>query len=221
MGSEMCGRFGFDSNRRQAEPLESFMGFPAREGRGDLRPTDSILALLKKPGMQGEQEIQGSWLRWGLIPSWSRKGFAGRPLINARAETIDEKPSFKDAFSRRRCVVPATHYDEWQAEGIGVSKKRVRIFHEEGAYGMAGVWERWEGGEGPVFSCAIITVSACRQLEGVHPRMPAMLTEKEAEVWLDPDRASVQVKELLRPCQRVCWEYVHEEKKNPVQGTLF
>jgi putative SOS response-associated peptidase YedK len=131
-------------------------------------------------GQDGRREL--ALLRWGLIPRWSREA---RPagLINARAETAAAKPAFRDAFRRRRCPVVADGFYEWQATAQG---KQPWFFRLKGGkvFGFVGIWETWQGPEGPVEPCALLTTTANEVLRTVHERMPVIVPADGYGDWL-------------------------------------
>jgi putative SOS response-associated peptidase YedK len=125
-------------------------------------------------------------LRWGLIPSWSKDPSIGNRLINARAETAREKPSFRNAFRRHRCLIPANGFYEWQRQERGKQPYFVRM-RDERLFAFAGLWDRWEGPDECVIeTCAILTTSANAVLAPIHDRMPVILPPTEYARWLDP-----------------------------------
>lgn len=146
--------------------------------------------------------------RWGLIPSWANDPSIGYRLINARAESLQEKPAFRDSLRDRRCVVLADGYYEWTGEG----KSRVPIFfHLAGhtPFAMAGLWDRWGEGDSRVETCTIITTDASSRASRHHHRMPALMTLDAAEEWLDPSTRPTRALELLEPYERAdleCYE---------------
>lgn len=147
-------------------------------------------------------------LKWGLIPSWARDPSIGQRMINARAESIAEKPSFRSALKSRRCLILADGYYEWTMRG----KRKVPVFfHLSGnaAFAMAGLWERWKGADGPVDTCAVITTAAGSRTVAHHHRMPAVLTLDGAEEWLDPASTRDTLEALLVPYEGEDLE-VHE-----------
>jgi putative SOS response-associated peptidase YedK len=138
-------------------------------------------------------------MRWGLVPSWSKE-VKGPPLINARAEGIDTKPSFRNAIRQRRCLIPADGFYEW----TGPAKKRHPYdfrLHGKKPFAFAGLWERWHGGDDqPLESCTIITTAANDVVRPYHDRMPVMLPKTAWEQWLDPElRDADKVTPLLQP----------------------
>ena len=134
------------------------------------------------------------------MPAWAKDPSIGARLINARSETVAEKPAFRDAFRRRRCLIPATGFYEWKREG---SRKQPFFFRmkDEAPFAFAGLWERWKAADGKVLeSCTILTTEANEVLLHVHDRMPVILHRSEYELWLDNDeRKRDLLKDLMRP----------------------
>ncbi len=136
--------------------------------------------------------------RWGLIPSWASDPAIGNRMINARADSLAEKPAFRDAVRERRCLILADGYYEW----TGTGKSRVPIFfHMKGhePFVMAGLWERWGRGEQEVESCTVITTDAGQRVSRFHHRMPALLTTDQAMTWLDSATPLRTALSLLEP----------------------
>jgi putative SOS response-associated peptidase YedK len=135
-------------------------------------------------------------MKWGLIPSWAKDPAIGNRMINARAETVAEKPAFRGLLKKRRCLIPADGFYEWQK--LDKIKQPVHIVlknHEP--FGFAGLWEHWKSPDGEeVLSCTIITTEANDLLKAVHDRMPVILTRDVESVWLDP---KIQETEKLLP----------------------
>ena len=136
--------------------------------------------------------------RWGLIPSWAKDLKIGYSTINARAETVDTKPSFRSAFKKRRCLVPADGFYEWQK--VDSSKQSYRItLKDEGIFAFAGLWELWKGEE-KIESFTIIVTDANDFLRPIHDRMPVILEPADYDFWLDGEVQSVEtLKGLLKP----------------------
>ncbi len=137
-------------------------------------------------------------LRWGLVPSWAKD--AKLAQINARAETAPDKPMFRSAFRKRRCLIPASGFYEWQATG-GKRKQPFCIrLADDKPFAFAGLWERWEGPDGPVESCCILTTEANDLVRPIHDRMPVILDPRHFDQWLDPkQRDAAALAPLLRP----------------------
>jgi putative SOS response-associated peptidase YedK len=138
-------------------------------------------------------------LRWGLIPSWAKDPAMGAKLINARAETVAEKPSFRSAFRHRRCLVVADGFYEWQKQE---GKKQPFYFRlQDGQpFAFAGLWESWKDPNGEVVdSCTILTTEANQLMQPIHDRMPVILASQDYDLWLDPTVQSEQLQNLLQP----------------------
>lgn len=179
----MCGRFTLYA---KGEILAGEFGVPAPVAavpRYNIAPTQDVAAVRESPsgGVRGIAR-----LRWGLVPSWAKDPTIGSRLINARSETVREKPSFRAAFRRRRCLVPASGFYEWRRTERGKQPFYVRM-RDGRVFAFAGLWDRWEGpGGGVVESCAILTTGANAVLAPIHDRMPVILERAEYGRWLDP-----------------------------------
>jgi putative SOS response-associated peptidase YedK len=192
----MCGRFSFHSPHEAVTRLFGVAAAPAIEPRWNIAPTQFI-ATVRESG--GPREV--AMLYWGLVPSWAKEKSIGTRMINARGETLVEKPSFRNAFRRRRCLVLADGYYEWQR--AGGAKQPYYISFDDGApFGMAGLWERWRDpatGE-PLESCCIVTTSPAPAVAHVHDRMPVILPPDAYAEWLDPqNEATERLSRLLVP----------------------
>ena len=139
-------------------------------------------------------------LRWGLVPFWSKEPGGKRPLINARAEGIETKPSFRGPIRHRRCIVPASGFYEWGRQGTGKQPYFVRPAAAE-VFALAGIWDNWEGKQGEVIeSVAIITASANELMQPIHDRMPVILEKEEAAAWIAPATKLEKALAMLKPC---------------------
>ncbi len=190
----MCGRFTL---RTPANLLvERFMldSTPDLAPRYNIAPTQDVAVVRATP----EAGRQLALLRWGLIPSWAKDPKIGNRMINARGESVAEKPSFRSAFKRRRCLVLADGYYEWRKIGKAKQPYWIRM-QDERPFGLAGLWETWRGGDDIVESCTIITTSANELTKQIHDRMPVILDDGDYELWLDP---SVQDRQLVEPLLR-------------------
>jgi putative SOS response-associated peptidase YedK len=199
----MCGRFAL------ALPLETVteafdvqLSTPlpmALEPRYNIAPTQPVLAVRLAPD-SGEREL--ALLQWGLIPSWAKDPKMGSRLINARSETAAEKPAFRAAFKRRRCLIPASGFYEWQQmNGNGKRKQPMYVQAANGRpLGLAGLWEVWQSGDGSVVeSCTILTTAANELMAPIHDRMPVIIDPVDYEAWLDPALDPGEAQHLLRP----------------------
>ncbi len=194
----MCGRFTLRTN------AASLVGQFAADLpfdvplRYNIAPTQLVASVRIQPD---EAARQWQMVRWGLIPSWAKEASIGNRMINARAETVADKPAFRSAWRRRRCLIPADGYYEWQKTGKSKQPYYIRM-QDDVPFAMAGLWERWtnpEKGE-IVESCTIITTDANELTRPVHDRMPVILNAADYEMWLDPRLPSPDpLRELLRP----------------------
>lgn len=191
----MCGRFAQRSGPKRLAREFQVKEMPEVEPRYNIAPTQGILSI-----RQMESDREAVFLKWGLVPSWAKDPAIGAKLINARSETITEKPSFREAFKKRRCIIPADGFYEWQSTD---GKKQPFFFQmkDERPFGFAGLWERWQGVAGQTIeSCTILTTEANEVLLPVHDRMPVILHSDDYELWLDEDvRKRELLEDLLRP----------------------
>jgi putative SOS response-associated peptidase YedK len=139
-------------------------------------------------------------MRWGLIPSWSKDGSSKFSMINARAETITEKPSYRTPFRFRRCLVPADGFYEWRKVASGKQPYFIRM-RTTRPFAFAGIWERWKPAHGSaVISCSVITTIANETLHPIHPRMPVILSPESFDAWMDPKQTdAATLLPLLEP----------------------
>jgi putative SOS response-associated peptidase YedK len=179
----MCGRFTlFEPDKILAKEF-GVSDFPPRSPRYNIAPSQPVAAVRATPAGSG-REI--ALLRWGLIPSWSKDPAIASRLINARAETASQKPSFRNAFKRHRCLIPTSGFYEWLRWERGKQPYFVRM-RDIHPFAFAGLWDRWESpDEGAVETCAILTTAANDVLAPIHDRMPVILPPAEYARWLDP-----------------------------------
>ena len=185
----MCGRFAFYSPHEAVARLFGVADAPAIEARYNIAPTQYVAAV-----RAGEDERRAlSMLYWGLVPAWAKEKSIGARMINARAETLREKPSFRSAYRRRRCLVLADGYYEWQRSGT-VKQPWYMSFADGEPFGMAGLWETWRDpttGQ-PLESCCLVTTSPAPAVAHVHDRMPVIVPESAHAEWLDPRNGEVE-----------------------------
>jgi len=178
----MCGRFTLFEADKVLSREFGVSGFSPLSPRYNIAPSQPVAAVRATPTGSGREL---ALLRWGLIPSWSKDRAIGNRLINARAETAREKPSFRDAFRRHRCLIPANGFYEWQRQERGKQAYFVRM-RDERLFAFAGLWDRWESpDEGVIDTCTILTTSANAVLAAIHDRMPVILPPTEYQRWLD------------------------------------
>lgn len=182
-GHEMCGRYTLRTQLNDLLQIFAATGTVEWEPRYNIAPSQPVLAVRRRrPGLTRELVT----LRWGLIPSWASDFHIGNRLINARAETLTEKPSFRQALTQRRCLVLADGFYEWKSQGKGKQPYFIQR-EDKHPFAFAGLWDCWTKSEPAVESCTIITTPANTHLETIHDRMPAILTEDAIADWLDPD----------------------------------
>jgi putative SOS response-associated peptidase YedK len=204
----MCGRFV--SARQRQELIDEFLVERDQVDRDvapdyNVAPTDPIYAVLTRAGREARDVPPGPGqcrelrlVRWGLVPSWAKDRSGGARLINARSETVAVKPSFRSAFARRRCLIPADGYYEWRPLGgreHGRPRKQPYYIHRADGQGMAfaGIYEFWRDAELPgdhpagwLWTAAIITTQATDHVGWVHDRMPMVVSPVHWDEWLDP-----------------------------------
>jgi putative SOS response-associated peptidase YedK len=193
----MCGRYLLKATADDLRRLFGFVEHPNLAPRYNIAPTQDAAVVRQRREPRGERTL--SSLRWGLIPPWADDPKSGPPLINARAESLLEKPSFAGAFRRRRCLVPADGYYQWR-EG-DTSKQPYLVARRDGAsFALAGIWERWGPRTDPAAaldSFTIITTEANDFLRPFHHRMPVVLEPASFARWLDPEAEAESVSDLL------------------------
>ena len=176
----MCGRYSLIADLGELARRFEFDGdWDAFDKRYNIAPTQEVLTVVS-----GERR-RGGFMRWGLIPHWAKDPKIGSRMINARAETVAEKPAFRDALRRRRCLVLADGFYEWQR--TGGTRRPMRIVMRSGEpFAFAGLWSVWRDPQGNrIPSCAIITTEANDLLRPIHDRMPVILPRDLEELWLD------------------------------------
>ena len=192
----MCGRFTLSQPISAIASAFNLTPISPLEPRYNIAPTQLVPAILTLPE-QGEKQLQ--MLRWGLIPSWAKDLNIGAKLINARAETVGEKPSFKAAFKRRRCLIIADGFYEWQRQE---GKKQPYYFRLQNGqtFAFAGLWEHWRSPDGQIInSCTILTTEANDLLRPIHNRMPVILDNENYNTWLDTEIQQTEISRLLHP----------------------
>jgi putative SOS response-associated peptidase YedK len=198
----MCGRYVTPG---QAEiERDWYYGWPKNSPERDIvhinynaAPTQR-LPVFRLHGERGPELVL---LRWGLIPSWAKDAAIGARIINARGETVAEKPAFRGAFKRRRCLVPMKGFYEWKKTASGKVPHYVHLMNAD-SFVVAGLYEYWPGKEGaePVESYTIITTDANEMMVKLHDRMPVILAEKNHVAWLDPKNEKAEaLQAMLKP----------------------
>lgn len=178
----MCGRFSLGVNLDDlVEAFPDFTFPPETEPRYNIAPTQNVMVV------PNNTAGHVSFFRWGLIPSWAKDPEIGNRLINARAETLAEKPSFRAAYLRRRCLILADGFYEWQTIPGSKAKQPMYIqLATKKPFAFAGLWELWRPDDTPILSCTIITTEPNALLAPIHNRMPVILPPAAYALWLDP-----------------------------------
>src|SRR4051794_39773148 len=194
----MCGRYTLINlaSLTQAFPWITFP--PADDlSRYNIAPTQPILAVANNRADRFEH------FHWGLIPSWAKDPAIGNRMINARAETIAEKPAFRTALRRRRCLVPADGFYEWKKDPDGKSKTPMHVrMKDGGVFAFAGLWDVWRSpADGTVLpSCTLITTEPNELMKDIHDRMPVIIKHQDFHRWLDAtERDPADLSDLLKP----------------------
>ena len=217
----MCGRYSL--TRRGEEILERFsiqeilMEREHLKPRYNIAPSQMVTVVINKEGHRVLAEF-----KWGLIPFWAKEAKATKALINARCETVAEKPFFKKSLNKRRCLIPADGFYEWKRE----NKEKIPMYiqvKDQDIFSFAGLWDEWTSPEGEVIrTCTIITTNANEPMSGVHDRMPVIIRLENEAIWLDPDiKDPAILQSLLQPLddQLIQMHEVSSRVNSPKQDT--
>lgn len=193
----MCGRFTYLLSWEEIVALYELTAVtemaPGWKPRYNAAPTQMMPVI--RLDADGRREL--ALLRWGLVPSWAKDAGAGSQMINARAETVAEKPAFRAAFKTRRCLVPADGFYEWRK--TATAKQPYRITMADGSpFAFAGLWERWSKGDQPLETFTIITTTANELVAPIHDRMPVILDPADYDAWLESKDTAIPMA-LLQP----------------------
>jgi putative SOS response-associated peptidase YedK len=195
----MCGRFGLSHTWTDIFAAYTLVSTPLNlQPRFNIAPTQPIIAITA-PGEGGNG---ATFFQWGLVPSWAKDISIGSKMINARAETVGEKPAFRAAFRRRRCLIPVSGFYEWQAQPGGPKQPFWISAADGGLLTFAGLWESWMSPDGDELQTAtIITTTANEALAPLHARMPVILAPADFDAWLDvrDETDTEAASTLLRP----------------------
>jgi len=180
----MCGRFTLTTTPEEVARHFGLDETPVLSPRFNVAPGQLIATIAREP--EGARWVL-ALRRWGLIPAWAKDPKIGSRMINARVETVAEKPSFRGAFRKRRCLVPADGFYEWAVRNGGAKQPFQIALPGRRCFAIAGLWESWRDPEGASSeSCTLLTTSANRKLQEVHDRMPVILDPADYATWLDP-----------------------------------
>ena len=191
----MCGRYSLAG----PNPAQVRSAYPVTEGlevrrRYNVAPGDEVLAVTT----DRDGRPRGELLRWGLVPSWARSASSGMKMINARAETLTERPAYRRPFERMRCLILADGFYEWQRGADGRKQPFHIMVRDRPVFAFAGLWSIWHPPEGePLRTCTIITTAAGEAIASLHDRMPVILPREAGQPWLERDRRADELLELL------------------------
>lgn len=187
----MCGRFTLKKPPRRINVVNfDDDDFPTLSPRYNIAPTQDVLTVV-----QHDASREARMLQWGLIPFWSKEP---KGIINARVETIAEKASFNESFQKRRCLIFADGFYEWERSGK-ISQPYYFRLEDGEPFAFAGIWDRWRANDRVINSCAIITTKANELLATIHTRMPVILPPELYDFWLNEDSREPELKEILLP----------------------
>lgn len=191
----MCGRYSFAP---ELKIVNEHYDITIRDG--EIEQNYNCAPSQKLPVISNDQPGVLSNYVWGLIPFWAKDKSIGYKMINARGETLTEKPAYKNAFKSRRCLIPADAFYEWKKTPGGKEKIPYRIFlSEQAVFSMAGIWESWKNPDGEIIrSFSIVTISPNELMAEIHDRMPVILSKEDEKIWLESNDHE-KLKKLIKP----------------------
>jgi putative SOS response-associated peptidase YedK len=188
----MCGRFHLTATPEAVAEHFQLQRLPRFQPSFNITPAQKILNIVQLD----DNSLKAVNLFWGLVPSWSKDDKNSHHLINARAETIREKPSFRAAFHKRRCLIVASGFYEWQKLDSGKQAFHIHR-HDNDLFAFAGIWEHWQHDQHLLYSCSIITTEAVEIMQPIHERMPVIIPASDYQQWLDKSADEHAVFDLL------------------------
>lgn len=190
----MCGRFTLTVDGQTLQLALGLDDTPQAQPRYNIAPTQPVAVVTN------DAPKTLNHFTWGLVPFWADDPGIGSRMINARSETVHEKPAFKAAFQYRRCLIPADGFYEWRAAGKGQPKTPMYIsLDKHSVFAFAGLWERWQSPDGSeIHSCTILTTDASASIQDIHHRMPVILQPDDYDTWLHAEDPAVR-RALLKP----------------------
>ncbi|PGT91569.1 MULTISPECIES: SOS response-associated peptidase [Bacillaceae] len=190
----MCGRFTLATNQDVIEDQFQLIINEELTYRYNIAPSQDVFVI----GSNGQQRVATN-MRWGLIPPWSKDVKIGHKMINARSETIEQKVSFKNPFRQKRCLIISDGFYEWKKTESGKQPYRF-VMKDRRPFAFAGLWECWNKGSEPLFTCTILTTTSNEVTKDVHDRMPVILPPNSYDTWLDREEDNIEhLKSLLVP----------------------
>ena len=206
----MCGRYTLKTPNPRLRELFGLQDLPHLIPRFNIAPTQLVFTIRASALVPHLREA--IMMRWGLIPFWAKDQAIGNTMINARAETVTEKPSFRQAFHKRRCLIAADGFFEWEKLSSGKKQPWWIRMQDEVPFAMAGLWESWSpktksltanetlpGDLKVIQSCTILTINANDDMQSLHDRMPVILPIEAWASWLNPMTEKVELETLLKP----------------------
>ncbi len=195
----MCGRYTQTCSGEAIAQTFELQHIPDLQPRYNIAPTQAVSAIA-----QNEESRAYRIFQWGLVPSWSKDPSIGSRMINARSETAAEKPSFRAPFKRRRCLIIADGFYEWQRSANAQSGPKQPYYIQlktRSLFGFAGLWDAWESGDGSYLeTCTILTTEPNDLMQPIHNRMPVIVHPEDYDLWLDPSlQEGDRLQSLLRP----------------------
>jgi putative SOS response-associated peptidase YedK len=189
----MCGRYTLSAKGDEVALLFDLQEIPQLPLRYNIAPTqETAVVRVERPGAPRKLDL----LRWGLIPYWAKEAGIGNRMINARSESVAEKPAYRWSFRRKRCLIPTSGFYEWKKEGKAKQPYMIRR-KDAKPFALAGLWDRWQDPErGPLDTFTILTTDANELIRPLHDRMPVILAPADFDLWLDP---AVEDRERLEP----------------------
>ncbi len=192
----MCGRYALFGPESRLQEYFGVDGWPAFGPRYNIAPSASVPVIRQAPDGRRVVDL----LKWGLVPHWSKDALIGAKLSNARGETVAEKPSFRSAYRRRRCIVPAAGFFEWQAVAGARKLPWFASLSSGEPMALGGLWESWTAADGSLLrSFCVITVAANAVMSPIHDRMPVILQAQDWASWLAPESPPDLVAALVTP----------------------
>ncbi len=190
----MCGRYYLTATGEEIIRNFGLTVLPRYQHSYNIPPGQKILTVVAKDNGQRKS----AYLLWGLIPPWFKQR-PSKAIINARSETIAEKPAFRKAYQSRPCLIPASGFFEWSNKDNSKKQACKIESNPQSLLAFAGIWESWQSETGIVYSCAIITCAANRTMATIHPRMPVIIDKNDFQQWLNPELNSSEKQRLLQP----------------------
>jgi len=188
----VCGRFALFASPELLAEYFALAQAPTLAPHYNLTPGQDVAAV--RIDRSGARRLHA--LRWGLVPFWAKDTKIGRRLVNARLDSLAEKPAFREALTRRRCLIAASGFYEWARLAGGEKQPYFVRASGDPVLAFAGLWERWRGTDPPLETCVIVTTAANEALAPIHDRMPVMLTRAAQDIWLDPASTVATIAEL-------------------------